>query len=419
MRPETQAAAGVRHYVRGMDCYHRRLHRQAAEELARLGARKDPIGDMARYYEGMAHRAMGLEALAEGRFDQAESHLRAALDRIGPTADLAAYLGAIYARTRRFDLCWRQAEKAAELHKDDPAAWRRLAQAQWQAGRRTEAHLTSRAALRRFEHDAGLLVQAGLFLSGEGDFVQARRSFLQAVQADCTDAEAHYYLALAAQAAGDVAEAARSFQRALELRPADLMLAYQLAKAAKAAAEAGTALVLRLPDPHAPANGSQLDHLARYVTTEADFMEVFLSLPESPIDGELFALLASVLAAALAGHPDYADLHHHRSRVCRRLGRAGEAIEHARRAIQINSRYLKARLHLAALCVETGQADQAVEQFRQAIADGADWADVHCQIGELLLARGNRTAARRHLERAVQLNAGYARATKALVSLAA
>jgi tetratricopeptide (TPR) repeat protein len=402
-----------------MESYCRRLHRQAAEELAHLRSRDDPAGNLARYYEGMALRAMGLEAMAEGRFDQAEARLRAAIERIGQTADLADYLAAVHASTGQFDRCTVQAEAAAELRPDDPAAWRRLAQAQWQAGRRAEAHMTLGAALRRFEPNAGLLVQMGLFLSADGNFAQARQSFRQAVQADCANADAHYYLALAAQAEGDAAEAARSFQRALELRPADLMLAYQLAKAARVAAEGGTMLALRPGELRPAANGSQLDQLARYVTAEGDFTEAFLSLPESPIDAELFGLLASVLEAALAEHPDYADLQFHRSRVCRRLGRTDEAIEHARRAVQINPRYVNARIHLAGLYAEIGQVDQAVRQLQQAIAAGADWADVHCQIAELLPARGEQSGARRHLERAVQLNAGFARAAKALASLAA
>ena len=418
-RPDRPSAEGIRHYTRGMEYYCRRLHRQAVAELARLRTRNDPTEKMGRYYEGMSLRALGLEAMSKGDFQAAEAHFRSAIERIGPSADLADYLAAIYACAHRFDRCARQAERAAELRKDDPATAGRLAAAQWQEGRKTEAIMTLRAAIRRFRQDGNLRVQMGLFQAAEGDLAAAQKSFRQAVQADCSNAEAHYYLALASQARQDVVEAARELQRALELRPADLTLAYQLAKTARAAGEQGARLVLR-PAEMRPAGGSsQLDQLARYVAAEGDFVEAFLALPESPIDGELFGLLNSVLEAATGEHPGYADLQFHRSRICRRLGRTEEAIDHARAAVAINPRYIKARIHLADLLAETGQTQGAVDQLRQAVSAGADWADVHCRIGKLLLAGGEPSGARRHLERAVQLNAGYAQAARALALLAA
>ena len=417
--PDNPSTEASRHYVAGMEYYCRRLHRQAVAELARLRTRKDPTGNLARYYQGLSLRALGLEAMASGRLEEAERHLRAAIECIGRNADLSDYLAAIYACTRRFDHCARQAETAAELRCDDPAAWRRLAQAQWQSGRRAEAHLTLRQALRRLDQITGLHLQMGLFLAAEGDLGGAMGAFTQAVGADCANADAHYYLALAAQARGDVVEAAKGLQRALELRPADLMLAYQLAKAAQAAADSGTTLILHPFDLRPAAGKSQFDHLARYVTVEGDFLEAFLALPPSPVDEELFGLLSSVLEAALEDHPDYADLQFHCSRVCQRLGRTLEAIHHANQAVRVNPRYIKAQIHLAGLYAENGQAPLAVKHLRQAVSTGADWADVHCRLGEILLEAGQSSTARWHLQRAVQLNAGYARAAKALSALAA
>ncbi len=418
-QPDNPSAQVPRQYVTGMGYYCRRLHRQAVAELAHLRTRKDPTGNLARYYEGMSLRAMGLKAMASGRWDEAESHLRSAIKCIGRNADLSDYLAASYACTRRFDRCTRQAETSAELRSDDPAAWRRFAQAQWQSGRRAEAHLTLRQAVRRLDQTAGLYIQIGLFLGAEGDLGGAAGAFTQAIEADCTNGDAHYYLALATLAGGDVVQAAKGLQRALELRPTDLMLAYQLAKVAHAAAERGTTLILRPFDLHPLPGRSQVDQLARYVTVEGDFIEAFLALPRSPVDEELFGLLSGVLEVALADHPDYADLQFHFSRVCQRLGRTLEAIGHADQAVRINPRFIKAQIHLAELYAQNGQAPLATKHLRQAVSAGADWADVHCRLGEILLAAGQPSTARWHLQRAVQLNAGYDRATKALSAMAA
>jgi len=302
-------------YVRGMELYRHGRFEEAAAELAGVQDRSDPMGRVARFHAGMAWRNLGVEALAQGRFDRAEKHFRAAIDAVGPQADLAGYLAAVYARTHRYERCAAQMKRAIDCGGDDAAARRRLAQAQWRTGRRPQAYMTLAEAVRRFGPQAHLHFQLGLFYAAQARYAEARDSMKRATDADCTNGRMHYYLALTAAAMGDAPAAVRSFQRAFALRPNDLMGAYQLALAARVAGRAGCRVVVRLPEPTAAPAPTGTRQLARYVAGEPDFVESFLALPASGIDSELFGLLAGVLEAALAEHPDYAD------RVsCRRSG---------------------------------------------------------------------------------------------------
>jgi len=416
---QEQAMSYTENYTRGLSLYHRGLYEQALEELGPLAEQDSLAGRLAKYYQAMCHRGAGLAALREGRFSVAERHLRSAVASIGPSADLTNYLASLYAGAGQCQRCADEMEKAADMEPHSAEAWRKRALAQWRAGRRPQAYMTLTEALRKLGGHSQLHLQLGLFHAAEEHYDEASRSLALAVEADCTSAEAHYYLALAAAARNDVRAAVRSFQRAHELRPHDLMLAYQLALAAKAAGETGFQVVLRLPEPLAQATGSQIRQLARYLCREADFVDAFVELPPCEVDRELFALLAGVLQMAIDEHPGYADLHYHCSRVFHRLGRTETALEYARRALAINPRYVKALVHAARLEAQVGLNAQAIEHLERAIACGGDWADVHCLAGELMGRADLPGGAREHLRRALELNAEYHRAADALASLAA
>ena len=397
-------------------------YRRAAEKLFRAPARAGGEalgGRLSRYYEGMAHRSLGIEAIQAGRFAAGERHLREALACMGRRADLTRYLCSLYVQTGRYDRCADEMAKSATTCGNDPTGWRRTAQAQWRAGRREEAFMTLTSALRKFGNDASLLMQLGLFHAAEGNYRRAGGYLAAAAQGDAANADAHRHLALSHAAAGQLDAAARSFQRAWELRPDDVMLSLQLAVTARAASENGHPMVVRLTDTTpAEASESHIRQLAAYIQRNPDFVDAFLALPASDVDDDLFSMLSNVLRTALGEHPRYADMHLRFSRVLERLGRVQQAIEHAARAVEINSRYVQGLLQLGRLFRASGRSG-AEKYLQRAIRCGADWPDVHCLAGELMLDRDRPREATRHFQRALELKEGYPRAAEALESLAA
>lgn len=408
----------VDHYTLGMELYRQGQYEQALDELGHLQDRPDLIGRVAGFYRGMSHRALGMRQMQEGRFDQAATHLREAAGTIGRQAKLCSYLAALYAGTGRYDACADELEKAVAADADNGQAIRCLAQAQYRSGRREQAYLTLLSALRRLPASGPLHLQMGLFLAGEERFEQAHEHLAQAAQHDCTNPRTHFYLALNYAARGEGHQALRSFQRAFDLRSDDLRIAMHLALAARAVQERGEHVVIRIRETAQPSTPSQIRQLARYVTAEGDFLDAFLALPPSPADAELFGMLAGVLQMALSEHPAYADLHLRLSQVAARLDRVEAAREHGQRALAINPAYVQAMVHLARLEARAGRRDQAARYADLAIRRGADWPDVHCLAGEMLAER-DQPLARRHFERALQLNHNYTRAADALSHLAA
>jgi len=408
------------HYAQGATLYRQGQYAQAVVELSKAGAGGELVGQLGRYYEGMSHRALGLDALREGQFGEAEQRFRQAMACLGTQAELTSFLASSLAQQGQHDLCVQEMEKLARRPDATVGVWRRLAQAQWRSGRADEAFMTIQEAMRRLGPVPALHLQIGMFYAAQEKMAPAREHLTRAAEADASNADAHYYLGLVASACQDLRLATRSLQRAFSLRPGDVLLAYQLSLAARAASERGFHLVVHLPDRTAavPA-ASQSQQLAQYVAGETDFIEAFLALPPSDVDEELFEMLHGVMQVALAQHGDYADLHLNCSRVLGRLGRVEEALQAGLRATQINPRYVKALVHVAQLHVQLGQQSAAMVRLREAIAAGADYPDVHCLAGEVMRDLQRPEDAKRHLLRALELNANFKRAASAMETLAA
>ena len=406
-------------YTRGLMHYRQGRFKEAAAVLGGIDAGDDLVGRLCRYYLAMSHKAMGLTAMNCSQWKEAQDHLKHAMSVIGPNADLSNFLASIYAKQGRHEKCAASVAKAIDSGGDSPETRHKLAQAQWQCAQRPQAYMTLNEAIRKFPADAKLHLQLGLFNAAEGKYEQARKSLIVAVELDPENSEIHRYLALASAALGEARPAVRAFQRAFELKPGDLMLVYQLALAAKSAGEGGGQVMVRLPDQAAQPVGSQAKQLAYYVTTEPDFVEAFLTLPASEADADLFGLLRDILGMALREHPNYADLHYRMSVVQSRLGKADEAVIHAKRALEINPRFMKALVHLGKLYAQARQDVQAIEQMETVISLGGDWADVHYVAGEAMGRQNRLDEAKKHLARALELNPNYTPAAKAYASLAA
>ena len=406
-------------FAEGMRAYRSGEYPEAVEALLPLAARKNLVGRLARYYSALSHRAMGLEHLRAGRFSQAGGCFHQAIALIGNRADLAEYLLVVYARTGEYERCAAEAEVAARSRLGDREAQVRLAQAQWRSGRRPMAIMTLTQALRRLGDSAEVHLNLGLFFAAEENFDSARQHFARAVECDCSSARAYRHLGLAEAAREDFPAAARAFQRAWTLAPEDLMVAYQLSLAADASASAGRPVTVVPPEVKCTPKDSVIGQLAEYAAAEPDFVEAVLALPPSDADEELFGVIVSVLRTALAYHPDYADLHYLAALALMRLGDARAAEIHARKAVGINPRYVRALVQLAELLARRGAASEAVDHLENAVQAGADWPDVHARLGDLMKAAGMVASAGRHYRRALELNAQYQHAAEGLASLAA
>lgn len=410
-------------YQQGLADFESGRYADAIERLASIPERSLP-GTLARFYLGQAHHRMGIAELRAGRFKSAAEHLASAR-RINPDSiGLSKFLVAAYVGDQRFDLAADEIERGRA---DDGAVSEpttiyqraiRLAYVLAKDGQLDRAVDSLKSAIAAAPWRAELHHHLGLILAGHEQYEEARTHLARASEL----APLHFDILLNY---GQVLGALRLPQAAIaplktcqKIRSDDAHVAWMLAVACDAAGDRVAGL-MSVEAPAAVRTDDGLDALGELLASQPDFVEAFLRLPDSPIDADVFAMLARTLEKALERQPDYADLHHHCSRVYERMGRTDAAIVSAVSAVRINPRYVQALIQLGRLYGETDRRDEAVDRLNDAIEAGGDYPDVHYMLGRLYQDRGEPDAALVEYRRALELNANYDLARNAMRELVA
>ncbi|MBN2561818.1 MAG: tetratricopeptide repeat protein [Phycisphaerae bacterium] len=406
-------------YQAGIAAFEQGRYAEAIRLLSSIADHRSLSGTLGRFYLSQAHMHLGISELRLGRHASAARHLTAAREINPGSVDLSRYLLACHVGRGRFDLAVVELEKAQDQGRGDDATPIRLAHALARDGQHDRAIETLEDAIREEHQRADLFFQLGLLRAAAAELDEAVNALNDAARLAPFDASIQQHLGLALAARGDAAQAVRHLAIAQELRPHDAYVALLFTLAVEATQARGPGLsVDPTPVKTAPVDGAAVRALGDLIAEDPDFVEAFLSLPESDVDPEVFALLAAILEAALERHPDFADLHYHCSRVYARLGRTESAIMEADRAVEINPRYVRALIQLGRLHAQTDRSAEAIDRLRAAIDSGGDYPDVHLMLGELYSAGGEPEQARTEYRRALELNADYSRAQSALKELA-
>lgn len=408
-------------YRQGIAAYSAGDYAEAVRLLAPLVARRRcPADAPARYYLALAHYRLAISKFEARCFPEATQHFRAAAWANPTGADYARFLAACYVQTGQLEPAARELQAMLARRPDDAGVRIRLALVLHRQGSPTQAQALLREGLRLTPMNAELHYQLGVMLAAEDNLPEAERLFERTIAIEPTHAGAYERLAQCCALLSRFERALSYLQRAHRYAPANPRIALQLNLLAQSLIATGQSVSVDWqPAGTAPPDADSIERLSEAILREPDFVEAFLSLPETEVDTEIFSTLAAVLEQALRTRPEYADLHYHCGAIYRRLGRHDEALQHAERAVALNGRYINALILLADLYARTDRWADGVERLEQAIRAGADYPDVHCLMGRLFQSGGELDRARQEYQRALELNENYAAAREALVALAA
>lgn len=415
-KPPPGRAAAI--YQQGLAAFETKRYLDAIDLLGRIAGQRHLPGTLATFYLSQAHMHEGLKQLQAGCYAAAAEHLSTAR-RLNPqSADLWQRLAACHVGRGRFDLAAAEFERASESGQPDAAVAIRLAHALARDGQFEKAVSALAAEAEASPQRADLRLQLGLLHASVEDFGRAANVLERAAALAPENPDIRQHLGLAYGALGKLTPAVEQLAIAQRKRPYDAYLALLLTMAVQAANQSGASLRIEptLPRPRT-LDIAAVDRLGEIITNDPEFVEAFISLPESDVDPVVFAELAGILERALERHPDYADLHHHCSRVYARLGRTDQAIDRARKAVEINPRYVQGLIQLGRLYARTQRGGEAIDRLREAVAGGGDYPDVHCLLGDLYRDDGRKREACDAYRRALELNDGYERAREALDAL--
>ena len=102
--------------------------------------------------------------------------------------------------------------------------------------------------------------------------------------------------------------------------------------------------------------------------------------------------------------PGYAQAHFNLASELARCGQVDEAVEHYRRALELDPKYPAAHVGLGLALARRGQLDEATAHFRKALAINPDVADAHSNLGLALEHYGRTEEAIGHYRRALEID---------------
>jgi tetratricopeptide (TPR) repeat protein len=409
-------------YEAGMAAFNAGDYPQALAHLEQIADGNSLKGTLAAFYVGQAHLRLGMQRFNDQQFAAAATHFRHAEQANPVPGGLCRYLATCYSALGRTELAAAELEKAVNAEPNETDTRIRLALTAWKTGQAKRAvEILEDGLARRGDH-AELACQLGTILAAEERYEEAAAALRRALDDDPDHLRALVRLGLCYGMLGRTDDAIDALQRAQQRDPNNGMIAYQLSLLH------GRATTTRSRDPRASwrppivldtDDTRAIERLAAMIEQDPEFVEAFLQLPESHVDGQLFAAVLRAIEKAIERRPAFADLRHHCSRVLARLGRVDQAIEQAERALAINNGYVQGLIQLAQLYQITDRAEIAVSRLRQALELGANYPDVHYNLGQLLQRLGRADEARSAYERALELNEHYAAARDALAAMAA
>jgi protein O-GlcNAc transferase len=210
------------------------------------------IAQVPRHFDAI--HLLGVIALQEGRYEQAERQIKSAL-QINPN-DFAALgnLGTVFLRSGRLDAAYRQFERTAKLQPDSEGPLSNLGAVLRQMGHSQQALVPLRRAYSINSGSAMVCNLLGACLLDTGDAEGAARIFEAATLAEPDDADGWANLAAALNRTGDSDAALQIANKAVAMQPGSssarsVLASVQLEKGQTAAAIATYREAVALPDP--------------------------------------------------------------------------------------------------------------------------------------------------------------------------
>ncbi len=407
-------------YEHAMALYKAGEFAQAADKLEPLITGTSLQGHMSRFYHARACRREAERLIEQGNVAQAVKFLQRGMTSTPNATQMINFLAECYLKQGDYPQAGRQLSRLSELNTTTPSLRLKEAMSHYLAGNANKSINILESLAEESPANFEINFTLGLILAEQEQTDRSVSFLTKACQLRPENVDAHWKLGLVQGLRGHLIESIRHLQQAHRIEPQNNWLLCHLTLAVKQAKHQGMDVQLETVKAdtvkETPVDQS-LDKLAELIAREPEFVTAFLDLPQTDMDDQIFSALLTIMMRALERYPEYADLHYHCSCIYHRLGKSDEAIRESEHAVDINPRYVSALIHLAGLYSRTDRDQDAIDRLKSAVVHGANYADVHYLLGSLYHKQGLVDQARRHYQRALNINSGFEAAKKALASL--
>ncbi|MBN1830523.1 MAG: tetratricopeptide repeat protein [Deltaproteobacteria bacterium] len=158
--------------------------------------------------------------------------------------------------------------------------------------------------------------------------------------------------------------------------------------------------------------GETIEYFFRDIKINPDFSDIHLIIEHlSDKDTSLCEMLIPIVKDCIDENPRYPDLHNTLGSILMKLNRTEEAVEEFRKSVNINPKYINARINLFMALKEKGEFQEALDQGESIIREGVSFPDIFCAIGEVCFSMSRYEDALRYAQKASELNSRYGKAS--------
>jgi len=369
-----------------------------------------------------AYLQLGRSCRLQGRFPEAETALRQALEHDPQNGGVRFEMGALYQDQNRLIEAAAEFESALAIDPNMAGVHGQLGRLYRRQGRLPEAEAALRKALELDPQDGGTRFELGALYECQGKFLQAAAEFEKTIAIDPNHGGAYRQLGRIYRRQDRSSEAEAALNRALEFDAQDGGTRFELGvlyesqgKFSQAAAEFEKNVAA---DPN---HGGAHHQLGRIYRRQGRSSEAEAALNkalefDSQDDGARFELgilyegqggffkAAAEFEKIVAADPNHSGAQRQLGRIYRRQGRWPESEAVLNKALELDPQSSHTRIELGSLYQDQCRFLEAGAEFQKALAIDPRSGDAHLYLGHIYLRRGRWLEAEAEFQEAADLD---------------
>ena len=330
---------------------------------------------------------LALAQVESGDLDEAEIHLRRALEVDPELAPARFQLGEVLRRQGRPDESAEQYLHALRLNPGHAAAHNGLGLILKERQEIEAALEHFRLAVRGDLLSAEAYANSGTIFLQEGQVEEATREFHRALQIEPNNSGVYRSLGVARAGLGRHSQAVSDFQQAISLEPEDAEAHYNLG----------------LSQNELGRQEEAIQAFEKAIALRSDYAEAHSSLGVAYGQAERLPEAVEAFRQAVKIDPEYGQAYSNLGLVLGQLGQWREAAAALAQVVRIDPEDVQTRLKLGLAFGQAGEFQQAVEAFQKAIEDKPDFAEAYSNLGAAFGQLGRRQEAVRAFREVVRL----------------
>ena len=349
-----------------------------------------------------------------GKYKEALKEL-SYLTKLNPQfADLHYHLGVIYAHLTRFEEAKNELKKAIELNPKYLQARIQFALVSAAQGEYeiAEKQLTELISERPTFPD--LHYNKGVVQAAQDRIKEAFESLNKALLLNPNYAKCHFFIGILYLKEGKNKDALEHISKALEGKLEEPMLSFArtIRKFLTKKLEKGASkeLMDKKAFPLDPDYIKEtVKSLPKHVNIIPDYVEIFEKLG-AKIDRPLLKTIANLYKEEIEKNPLYPDLYYQLGKVCEYMEEWDEAIKNYQKALEINPKFIKARISLAKAYKRLVMYEDAKKHFLLLKEQGVLFPDLCLELATIYAEEENLKEALKTVFEAIERNPRYEKA---------